>query len=146
MTQRVLQAGRLWPADGRAPRRRTLVRLAPLIDVVFILLVFFMLASSFMDWRMIRMDGAGAGSGEASAVGAMLVQVEPGRIRLGGEEVTLDTLSVRVQRALRDSPDQRILVQPAAGVPLQRSVEVLDSLHRSGARDVSMISGLGGGS
>ncbi len=37
----------LWPiAEPR--RRRSLISLTPLIDVVFILLVFFMLASSFL--------------------------------------------------------------------------------------------------
>ena len=37
-------------------RRRPLISLTPLIDVVFILLVFFMLASSFLDWRSIDLN------------------------------------------------------------------------------------------
>ena len=39
-----------------APSRRRLISLTPLIDVVFILLIFFMLASSFLDWRAIGLD------------------------------------------------------------------------------------------
>ena len=32
-------------------KRKAVISLTPLIDVVFILLVFFMLSSSFLDWR-----------------------------------------------------------------------------------------------
>ena len=37
-----------------AQSRRSLVSLTPLIDVVFILLIFFMLASNFVDWQFIE--------------------------------------------------------------------------------------------
>ena len=39
-----------------AQKKRPLISLTPLIDVVFILLVFFMLASSFLDWRSIDLS------------------------------------------------------------------------------------------
>jgi biopolymer transport protein ExbD len=39
---------------AKQPPRRAVVSLTPLIDVVFILLVFFMLASSFVKWRAIH--------------------------------------------------------------------------------------------
>ena len=45
----------------RASRRRALIGLTPLIDVVFILLVFFMLASSFLDWRAIDLTAPARG-------------------------------------------------------------------------------------
>jgi biopolymer transport protein ExbD len=40
--------------DAPAPHRR-LISLTPLIDVVFILLVFFMLASSLIKWQAVEM-------------------------------------------------------------------------------------------
>ncbi|MEM6945656.1 MAG: biopolymer transporter ExbD, partial [Pseudomonadota bacterium] len=42
------------PRLANRPRKRLRISITPLIDVVFILLVFFMLASSFLDWRSIR--------------------------------------------------------------------------------------------
>ncbi|OOC09384.1 ExbD/TolR family protein, partial [Thioalkalivibrio halophilus] len=44
--------------DTGRPRRRNLISLTPLIDVVFILLVFFMLASSFLDWRAVELEAS----------------------------------------------------------------------------------------
>ena len=37
------------------------LNLTPMLDVVFILLVFFMLASSLIDWRSISLDPPGSG-------------------------------------------------------------------------------------
>ena len=44
---------------NNARRRRPLISLTPLIDVVFILLVFFMLTSTFLDWRPIELNAPG---------------------------------------------------------------------------------------
>src|SRR3546814_12993071 len=41
---------------SRGPRRRVRISLTPLIDVVFILLIFFMLATSFVDDRAIEVE------------------------------------------------------------------------------------------
>ena len=58
------------------PRRAARIGLTPLIDVVFILLVFFMLASSFLEWRAleIRIPTFGSASSDAD---------EPLRVRVG---------------------------------------------------------------
>ena len=54
-------------------RRRNLISLTPLIDVVFILLVFFMLASSFLDWRSITLDPPKQTGGSPSLEQAVLI-------------------------------------------------------------------------
>ena len=54
---------------------RRMISLTPLIDVVFILLVFFMLASSFTDWRAITLDTPPAATRSGSSEGALLVRV-----------------------------------------------------------------------
>ncbi|PWG63276.1 ExbD/TolR family protein [Spiribacter halobius] len=119
---------------------RALISLTPLIDVVFILLVFFLLASSFLDWRAVTLQPA-AGGGNDSAVAALLVEVRTGDLRLGGRVVDRRALIATVTRQVAGSPDRRILVRPAAGVPLQRTVDVLDDLRRAGARRLALIDG-----
>lgn len=129
-------AGRL---AGRRPRRRPLISLTPLIDVVFILLVFFMLASSFLDWRAIDLNApARAGSG-SSMEGAVLVEVRADGPRLGGRAVPLHALAERVLKQLEAAPGQRVLVKPAPGVVLQDAVDVLDRLSRAGVPGISFI-------
>ena len=132
----------LLPAS-RTRRRRALISLTPLVDVVLILLVFFMLASSFRDWRAIALEaGVGGGNGAATPMeGALLVEVLPGGVRLSGEPVSLDSLAARVARHAAERPDLRVLIKPARGVVLQETVRVLDALSAAGVTGLSLIRG-----
>jgi biopolymer transport protein ExbD len=137
-------------ANGSAPprlasnnqrRKRNLISLTPLIDVVFILLVFFMLASTFLNWRAIELDPPKRAGADASMTGAMLVEVRSSGVRLAGQAVAVETLITRLTDRLREDPEQRVLVKPAAGVSLQRTISVLDELTAAGAKNVSLIRG-----
>ena len=123
---------------ARPRRRRQLISLTPLIDVVFILLVFFMLASSFLDWRSIVLSAPSAGAASAAMEGALLVEVRAQGLRLSGRPVTLEELESRVRSRLADKPDQAVFLKPSAGVPLQRAVAVLDRLAAAGATRLSL--------
>lgn len=129
---------RSWPI-AKVRRRRQLISLTPLIDVVFILLVFFMLASSFLDWRSIALTAPSGGANAAPMEGALLIEVLPQGLRLAGRPVAPDRLEERVRSRLAEKPDQSIFVKAADGVPLQRAVTVLDSLAAAGATKLSLI-------
>lgn len=120
-------------------RRRQLISLTPLIDVVFILLVFFMLASSFLDWRSIDLNTPGTNRGGERLEGSLLIDIRPEGLRLGGQTLTPDALIARVQELLARQPDRRILIRPAEGVVMQETVTLLDRLTAAGATDLSLI-------
>lgn len=126
---------------GPKRRPRAKISLTPLIDVVFILLVFFMLASNFLDWREVRLSAAGPAGSSASVEGAMLLDVTPGGLRISGVAVSEEELEARVSERLRSKPDQRFLLRPAPGVDMQRLARVLDRLGAAGARDVALMPG-----
>lgn len=124
---------------SKAARRRALISLTPLIDVVFILLIFFMLASSFLDWRAIELNAPAQAAAGTSVEGALLVEVRSDSLRLSGETVSLDALASRISARLETAPDQRVLVRPASGVALQQAVAVLDRLKAVGVSELSLI-------
>lgn len=122
------------------PRRRPVgIRLTPLIDVVFILLVFFMLASSFMDWRGFRLDLPAADATPDPDVKPLVVRVlGDGDYRLGGLDLAADELVERV-REVRGGSDQRpVVIQAAPDAPVQATVRVLDRLHAGGIEGASL--------
>lgn len=107
--------------------------------MVFILLVFFMLASSFLDWRSIDLaPPASAGAG-ASITGAMLLEIRSDGLRLGGRMVSLEEAERRIAEKVRENGDQRVLIRPGEGVALQRAVDVLDRLSAAGVRNLSFM-------
>ncbi len=121
-------------------RRRPIIGLTPLIDVVFILLIFFMLASSFLDWRAIPLEVPRTAFGPNAEVRGVLVRIKRnGTVDLNGLAVDERTLRFRLRDLVRTSPNVRVLVQPQSGVPLQNVVRVLDQLSATGTRHVSLV-------
>ena len=121
-------------------RRRPLIGLTPLIDVVFILLVFFMLASSYLDWRSIVLSPPAKAAQGGGMEGALLVEVQAGgQLRLSGQPVRLQELDQRVRQRLAEKPGQRLVVKPDESVDLQAVVAVLDSLALAGAPSISLM-------
>ena len=114
-------------------------RILPLINIVFLLLIFFMLASSFLDWRSIELNAPAKTAAGSPMEGALLVEIRRDGLRLSGEAVSLDGLAARVAKRTAAKPDQQVLVRPAAGVALQEAVQVLDRLAAAGASELSLI-------
>ncbi|MBK1692574.1 ExbD/TolR family protein [Ectothiorhodospira mobilis] len=125
--------------EAPPPRRRALISLTPLIDVVFILLVFFMLASSFLDWRLLPLHAA-SGKAPATAEQTVLrVQIAAdGAIRLEGRTMAPGGLTRALVARLAEAPERAVVVQPEGDVPLQRLVAVLDQVRAAGASQVTL--------
>lgn len=120
------------------PRKR-LVSLTPLIDVVFILLLFFMLASSFVDWRVIGLNLPAGEIADSAEQETLVIGVSrAGKLYLNGAAVTLEGLGDRLRPALARDPAQPVVVQPEADVLLQRIVAVLDQLAAVGVRNLAL--------
>jgi biopolymer transport protein ExbD len=127
------------PRLANRPRRRPGIGLTPLIDVVFILLVFFMLASSFLDWRTISLAPPTGASAEATMEGAYLVEIREDDVRLAGQVVPLEAVADELARAVREDDNARVLLKPEAGVALQRAITVLETLTAAGVTNIRFV-------
>ena len=128
-------------AEDVIRRRRSLVILTPLVDVVFILLVFFMLAANFSDLRVIDMltPAAAKEATKADSVGVVLIRVgRNGSLNISGLPTTPVRLAQEVAMRSVGDVEYSYLVQPDRGVSLQEVVSVVDLLKTSGARSVSL--------
>lgn len=115
------------------------IGLTPLIDVVFILLVFFMLASSFLDWRGYEMSVSVQDKSANSPADnpPALVRIDgSGALTLNGGAVPLDNLAARLKT---DYAGAQVHLQPVNGAKLQILVHVMDVLGRGGIHNVDLI-------
>ena len=125
-------------------RPRQLISLTPLIDVVFILLVFFMLASSFHTMRAVEIDTPAGSATTASVEGAVLIRLMAnGMLDLNGIAIESARLVDRVESRLALNPGQRFVVQAEPGVPFQRVVTMFDRLAEAGTANVGLARGRG---
>ncbi|NCA72349.1 MAG: biopolymer transporter ExbD [Sphingobacteriia bacterium] len=115
--------------------------LTPLIDVVFILLLFFLLASHFDRWRTLRLDTATVTTGEQDADRSAVLRVRlhaDGTLLIDG--VALDPN--RLQHTLEDHrarlPDISVVLEAEAEVRLQPLVGLIDTVTAAGIRELSL--------
>ena len=111
------------------PRRR--MSMTPLIDVVFLLLIFFMLASTFMKYTRIDITGSSPGRAVQSVQGALYLRIhEGGRIDLNAAPLELSDLIAALDRYAGNA-NARIIVRPLEKTTVQDVVRVLDIVRRS---------------
>jgi biopolymer transport protein ExbD len=124
---------------GQQRPTERLISLTPLIDVVFILLVFFMLASSFLDWRSVDLTVSSGLGAASSSQRAILISLRPdGSIAVGSQQVTKQTLRSVMMAKLLGQRDRTVVIRSDPGVPLQRAIDTLDLLRSIGAANVSL--------
>lgn len=119
----------------RQPRRKGRIEIVPMIDVVFFLLVVFMMASLAMTTARgmpVRLPAAATGERERSGPVAVTV-TRAGGLYLDREPVTLDSLPARLRQALLSDPGRAVLVDADREVLHGRVVAVIDAARRAGA-------------
>lgn len=116
------------------PARRPRLGLTPMIDVIFLMLVFFMLTARFGAETTISVRAAGDGTG-AYRGAPRLVEIGPDRLRLNGSEIGIDALPAALSPLMPDS-DAMVVLLPRQGANLQDVTEVIDTLAREGIRRV----------
>ena len=110
------------------PHRRP--SLTPMVDVVFLLLVFFMLAARFGVDRAIPLAPPGESAGGYQGA-PRLVSVTPEGVRLNGQPLTVEALGPALA-PLMPEPGAAVVVRARDGATLQRVVVVLDALTAAG--------------
>jgi len=126
------------PLELKRPVKATAIGLVPLIDVVFILLLFFMLATNFQRTGVVELEAAGENiAGTQSEAKWIFVRVGVSDIRVDDESVSVDLLGREVQTRLAQRSNAQVLVSAPDEVAIQRVVTVMDGLRNSGIRRAS---------
>ena len=124
-------------------RRRSgqMPNLTPLIDIVFLLLVFFMLTSHFVQEQAIDIDLPVAESGEAVSEDSRLELVinADGRYLLDDHFIEPESLEAVLRDKLARRDDKSLRVRGDRHAPLGNAVSVLDAARRAGADGVDIV-------
>ncbi|MFM8415242.1 MAG: ExbD/TolR family protein [Planctomycetota bacterium] len=126
---------RLSDEDEPAPN------LAPMIDVILVLTIFFMCATKFSaDERQFELDlPQVGGAAVAGSARPEIVEVEAGgALRLGADEVTLEELGSRLAAARDTRPDVAVMIRGERAVPHGRMAEIYEACRGAGVRHVAI--------
>jgi len=119
----------------RHPRRMSMT---PMIDVVFLLLIFFMLASRFGMDAVLPVAGGAEGAASDWQGAPRLVDVTPDTVRVNGTDTAETALAAAVADLLPE-PDAAVILRPRDQADLQRLVAVMDLLRDGGLTNLILI-------
>jgi len=120
------------------PKRRNRITpqvpLTSLIDIVFLLLIYFLLTTNFMveEGIKIKLPQAKAAAPQTEEVVTVYVD-EQGRAFLGGEEVPLAGLFDRLKQMIAEREDKLVVIRADRAVILNKAVKVMDIAKAAGA-------------
>ena len=109
------------------------LNMAPLIDIVFLLLVFFLLTSHFMTQAQMGVQLPAARAGNQPVRHGITVTVpRQGPLLVAGQPLTGSTLQERLRQLLPDST-KTVVIRGDREVSLQRAVSVMVAAKKAGA-------------
>jgi len=124
--------------EGRA-RIHSHLDIAPLIDIVFLLLVFFMLTSTFLVPEAIELELPESSSAQVSDITPIVVSLNPvGQLALNGERIELEQLRAAIEPLIKQNVDAPITLKSDASTQVQQLLQVMDEIRAAGGTDVAL--------
>ncbi|ARU54351.1 MAG: biopolymer transporter ExbD [Pseudomonadales bacterium] len=115
------------------------IDISPLIDMVFILLIFFMVTTTFVKDMKLELDRPSASSASAASTKSIRIFIDKlGDVYVDNQPVRIYSLQSKLRDMLRTSTDKSILVVTDENVPAKVVLEVIDQSKLSGATDVGV--------
>ncbi len=109
------------------------INVTPLVDVVLVLLIIFMVTTSYVVRHQIEVDLPKAASGESEVQSTLTFQVKKdGTYLLDNDQVTLEDIGAEVTRALSDNEQVRAVIAADKSVEYRRVVALIDTLKSNG--------------
>lgn len=115
------------------------LNITPLIDLVFLLLIFFIVNTSFVKETGISVERPMASTGEIKEKGTLLIGVDAGGVvHMDKEVIDLRSVRARVERALSEMPEASVVIVADKKTDTGVVVEILDHCRLARAKDVSI--------
>lgn len=128
-------------------RRRTLgvkkeptIIIIPMIDIVFFLLVFFMVGTLYMNTeQQIPLNLPSTSTSTAKSIEPIIITLTTShKLYIDNREISADNLSQEVQDIVRTTPRQAFVIRASKDVYYNEVIALLDMLKVNGAKYISV--------
>ncbi len=120
--------------------------MAPLIDMVFLLLIFFMVTTSFVKETGIDVHRPMASTAALKEKGSILIAVSAdGQIFLDRKQIDVRSVRAHVERCVAENPEGAVVVVADKASHTGVVIKVMDQCRLAGASNVSIAASKSGG-
>ncbi len=115
--------------------RKVHIDITPLIDVVFLLVIFLMVSSTFTEQPGIKITLPSAKSAKSEKMEDLVLTIaKDGRIYLNNKEVDRGTLAKELKLVVGESPKKAVILKADKEVSHGDVVNIMDLARRSGIK------------
>lgn len=115
------------------------INISPLIDMVFILLIFFIVTTVFVEETGVEVTKPQAASQTQLEKNSILIAITSNNnVVYGGREIGVNGVRGMVQRLLQDNSSMPVIIQADENVPTRILVRVIDEAKLAGANSVNI--------
>lgn len=126
--------GLLYASEARTEE----INVSPLIDIVFILLIFFIVTTVFVEETGVEVQRPEAASSEMLEKNSILIAITAeGNIVYGGREIGVQGVRGTVRRLLNDE-EMPVIIQADKAVSVDLYTKVHDAASQGGATRISL--------
>lgn len=118
---------------------RTKIILTPMIDVLFIILIFFMLVSNFNLNRGISLQSGSSSEASLSRHTLAVVDLNEIRISLNGVEVERNFLVQKLHKLSKNNDEIQIFLRPSGEFSVQNIIDLIDELTAEGLSNIYIL-------
>ena len=122
------------------------IDVVPLIDCILVLLIFFMVTTTFAKDAELQIERPGAQSATPASTKALRVYIDRSmNIYIDEAPVRAWMVQSRVRDALSGAGDKTVLVVTDRRVPADKLIELIDQCRLGGAKDIGVVTDAEGG-
>ena len=127
------------PSVRKRKRKDTEIAVTNLVDIIFVLLIFFILNSTFTKQSGIDINKPSAQSASQLDKSSLQVTVtKSGAIHLNDRQVDLNMLQTILQREMARSPEKPMVILADRNSDMGVVVDIMDEANMAGVRNVSV--------
>lgn len=118
-------------------KKGTRINVTPLIDVLFILLIFFMVSSSFIEQPGMKLELPAIKSKESVRVENLVMTIsKEGNLMLGDKPVNMDNLNVAIKDMIPNIEEKTLVLKADKNTAHGLIVQIMDIAKRSGLNKI----------
>ena len=115
------------------------IDLTPMLDVVFIMLIFFIVTTSFIKPAGITVNQPSASTSERKQGNNILVAISPqGDIWIDKQQIDLGAVRATVERLKAENPEGAVIIQADQDSKSGMLVKVMDQVRLAGVQDYAI--------
>lgn len=118
---------------SQKPPKKIALNITPLIDVLFILIIFFTVSSTFLEQPGIELKLPDAESSQTYTAQKVIVYVDKtDKTFLNDQEINIDQLAESVSAKLAEQEDKNVVIRADSEVDHGVIIHVMDLLRKKG--------------